>query len=445
MRLSKATFSLFKKGKITMKLTILLLLPAAACFFSCANQSTGNPAGARQAPAALPDRSGLLSVTVTKDGGTPGLAKALDMTHQKLRIAVNHPDAALDTTFTLSTSVIGNKILRNVPVGRDVEIIAGIYSADDTLTHQGSALADVLAGDTTFVQIQTTARFGYLNITIYEVPSNVDSGYVKISGTGVTTFYVSLAIDSLARDTAREYDGLATGLIEYIPIGTNRRLDLYLLKENGETAYDGTLTLDIAADSNAAGKIILDPRAAKLRVSVIEPDFDTTEVVGSVLEDGRPETGTIIFSEINYNSTSTDNNEWVELYNTSAAAVDLAPYGLCIGSDTFALSGTVAALGYFVVGESDSSYVDLKLGAVNIPNSGETEIALYRLSADSLADRVRLKYKAMEGWPTSTNGASIELDKSCLDAFSNNYGVFWSKAQDTIPASSPPEIGTPGM
>jgi hypothetical protein len=303
----------------------------------------------------------------------------------------------------------------------------------------------VLANETTFVEIQTESRFGYLSLTIDDVPSNVDSGYARISGSGMADIFAPLYIDSLARDTAVEYDGRAFALIEYIPIGQNRSLQVFLLKDNGQVAYQGCLTITIQPDSNRIGRIVLDPASAKLRVSVVEPDFDTASVVGSVLAGGKPETGRLIISEIMYNSYGTDNNEWIELYNASPDSVDLSLFRLIVLRDTLALSGGLAPGGFFVIGESDSSYIDLKTGALNIPNSGDSAFLIVDdiSSPDPVSDRVFIRYTASENWPASTDGASIELNPSYLDALSNNYGIFWSRATRPIPGTAL-DKGTPG-
>src|SRR3989339_70261 len=423
-----------------MKRISVVFVCCAWLLASCGRDPATRPGTVRQPSLAY---SGLLAVSVIKPDDPAALSKTAIMDHARLQIIVNRQDSTIDTSFTLSTSTIGSKYVRYVPVGRDVEVIANIYSEDDSLTHTGSTLVNVLAADTTYCTVVTKARFGYIRVLIYEVPSNVDSGYVKVSGANMATVYAPLFIDSIARDTVKEYDGHASGVIEYIGIGSNRRVDIYLLKENGQTAYSGTMYTAIKADSNSLGTIALDPGSAKIRVSVVEPDFDTTGVIGSILEDGKPETGEIVFSEIMYNSDGTDHNEWIELYNTTALAVDLSAYTLTVDGDTLAATGIVPGHGYYVIGYTDSSYIDIKIPVFSLPASGETVYALFPAGSDTASDKVRVRYAVSEGWPTSSDGVAIALDKEYLTAMYNNYGSFWHKATDTIPGIAV-ELGTPG-
>ncbi len=76
-----------------------------------------------------------------------------------------------------------------------------------------------------------------------------------------------------------------------------------------------------------------------------------------------PPPGGLLLSEVFYDRSGTDNGyEWVEIYNSSAQSIDLAPFSLGNGgtnytSSTVQLSGTIAAGATFVVGglTSDAS------------------------------------------------------------------------------------------
>lgn len=420
----------------------------AALIVSCCSRDQSKavaPAGpVRPDTRETPEMTGSLNVTVTRPSGAP-LPKAADMAHGRLQIVVSYMDEVVDTSFTLSSSSTLTKLVRNVPVGRDVRITANIFSMDDSLTHTGAAQTDVLAGETTFVEVNTASRFGYLSLVIYDVPSNVDSGYARISGPGMAPLYAPLAVDSLARDSTAEYDGRASALIEYIPVGSNRKIEIFLLKENGQIAYDGNLTMDILTDNNRIGAITLDPAGAKLRVGVVAPDYDTSGIVGSLLSRGKPESGRLVVTEVMYNPDNTDNNEWVEIHNPGASAVDLAQYRLIVMKDTFALSGTLPAGAFFVTGESDSSYIDLKTGIMTIPNSGDSTVLVIDdlVSSDSVSDFLYIRHTDASGWPASSDGVSIALDREYLDAHYNNCGVFWAKSTEAIPGAAQ-DRGTPG-
>jgi len=427
-----------------LKMTFLLLALALA---GCSSKSGSKKSAAPTAPTTPTHqnaRSGILSIEIVEPPSAPRLAKALNMTHARLQIVISASTTLMDTSFTLTGSAISTKTINDAPIGENLTIRANIFSVDDTLTHTGETTVTILAAETTTVNISTLALFGFMEIEIVEIPSNIDSGYVSVSGSGMATVFAPLAIDP--EDGAIEFDGTATGTVEYIGIGTNRTINVFLLTVSGQEAYTASVSKDISAGLNTLDPFPLTASSAKITLSIVEPGFDTTKLVSSVLAYGGTESAELIFSEIYYNSTGTDNNEWVEILNTTGSSIDLSLYGLVLDGDTILLSGTLAGNARFVVGESDSSYVDLKASAVNITNSGESILDIYAVAGGALSDRVRVLYLTKYGWPSgsSSSGISLELEMNHLDAVSNNHGQFWEKAQAIIPGSSPEEKGTPG-
>ncbi len=153
----------------------------------------------------------------------------------------------------------------------------------------------------------------------------------------------------------------------------------------------------------------------------------------------------VIFNEIMYNSTSYD-NEWVELYNTTDVDVDISGWSLLDGNPDHDLlvipaSQTIPANGYYTIAiDHDQDAVPFPFTADfdaldvctwNLGNSGET-IYIYN-SSMTLVDSV--SYSDTDGWPAQADGTgpSLELIDPAMD---NDLPTSWQ--------ASAVEGGTPG-
>jgi hypothetical protein len=142
----------------------------------------------------------------------------------------------------------------------------------------------------------------------------------------------------------------------------------------------------------------------------------------------------VVINEIHYKPQDrTRNTEFIELWNPSAAAVDLSGWRLADAVDfVFPAGSTLAAGGYRVVAGNAAAfqqYYGLAPGgqyAGTLKNSGEP-IEL-RTGAGMLVDRV--DYERGFPWPTAADGAgpSIELIHPGLD---NKYGGAWRSSTKT--------------
>jgi hypothetical protein len=148
--------------------------------------------------------------------------------------------------------------------------------------------------------------------------------------------------------------------------------------------------------------------------------------------------GDVVISELMFNPPSgVDGDEFVELTNTGATAVDLS--GWCFSGITlcFGAGTSVPAAGRLVVGR-DAARFQLQYGFApaavytgGLSNGGET-ITL-RDAAAAVIDAVT--YSDRDPWPTTTDGTGPSLE--LIDPLSdNNDPVNW--AASTAPAGSTP-------
>lgn len=159
-----------------------------------------------------------------------------------------------------------------------------------------------------------------------------------------------------------------------------------------------------------------------------------------------PAEGSLIISEIMYNAAGTDKDpaatppfdrEWVEIYNTSNAAVDLS--GWQFGNSSVGLwttpfpTGTTLGAGRPLVLTGNATTFDAawgnglpRLQVGSFPTLGNTSgtIAI-RNQSGVVQDTV--SYQSSGSWPTSrgSQGNSISLLPSAHDASANNTGTNW--------------------
>jgi hypothetical protein len=132
----------------------------------------------------------------------------------------------------------------------------------------------------------------------------------------------------------------------------------------------------------------------------------------------------IVINELHYNpiETGTDVNEFIELYNNSAATVNLAGCYFSTGvTFTFPEGATIAAYGYIVVAVSTTDFTttfgfapDYQWTSGGLSNDGEA-VTLCHSSGQAI-DTVT--YDDAEPWPTTPDGSGPSLE--LIDANSDN-------------------------
>lgn len=153
--------------------------------------------------------------------------------------------------------------------------------------------------------------------------------------------------------------------------------------------------------------------------------------------------GGVIFTEIFYNLNGTESGatEWVEIYNTTNATIDMSgwvygdsqdnQFAGAFGAGTILGAGEVAVITFqnpdtfrSIWGQGITVFqIDTAVSLANTPNATNETIALFD-AMGNLVDEVNFEANS-NGWPGAANGASISLLPSALDGSLNDIGANW--------------------
>ena len=224
----------------------------------------------------------------------------------------------------------------------------------------------------------------------------------------------------------------------------------FSLTQDGESVYlasadgSGNLTGHIigqrfcAAENNVAqGRIAtsdgwdfaaLTAHTLGVSAPVDRPQFRT----GTGAANAAPRIGPVVFSEINYQPDA-GGTEFIELMNTSAAAVALDGWSIEGAAYTFPAGTSISAGGLLVVADTlDAAAFRAARGIpAGVPVLGATfdlgdageSLELLKPNADPLRPPIRIervRYNDKAPWPTEAAGRGYALERVSTSAFGND-------------------------
>ncbi len=209
--------------------------------------------------------------------------------------------------------------------------------------------------------------------------------------------------------------------------------------------YSLSNTDTLSGESNIYGEpLLINPDGLNYHLQTNSPCFDTGDPSSSVDPDGsRNDIGAfmyagvakseIVINEINYNSlTGFDSGDWIELFNSTAAAVDISNWVFMDENRTPSFvfpSGTVLQSNSFLAVCFDQTlfagrYPEVKnvLGNMSSALSGSGEALYLYNNSGQLVDS--LTYDDKAPWPIEADGAgsSLELANPTME---NGLGENW--------------------
>ena len=193
-------------------------------------------------------------------------------------------------------------------------------------------------------------------------------------------------------------------------------------------------------------------KAVKWRVAFILPLLLTTVLVASLRTPSVVEADTpaVVINEIMYHPASeVDNDEFLELYNTTGSPIDLTGWCFTAGI-TLCFSGVTIQAHDYVVVSPNSPQTLTTYGVVAsanytgvLSNGGET--VTLRDASNTVVNSVT--YDDVSPWPTSPDGSgpSLELRDPLLDnalaaSWGASVGAPTPKAQNSLVSLDPPVL-----
>jgi hypothetical protein len=153
---------------------------------------------------------------------------------------------------------------------------------------------------------------------------------------------------------------------------------------------------------------------------------------------------TILINEVAWAGTiPSSSDEWIELYNTSSSAIDLAGWSLTDGGDiSISLTGPIASGGFFLLERTDDATVaDLPANQIysgGLNNGGET--LWLRDPTGALIDSANADGG---GWPAGSSVSKASMERRGGDDRSGNWGTFTGYFGDGHDSEGNPIPGTP--
>ncbi|MBU0496093.1 MAG: lamin tail domain-containing protein [Chloroflexi bacterium] len=159
--------------------------------------------------------------------------------------------------------------------------------------------------------------------------------------------------------------------------------------------------------------------------------------------------GDVVINEVAWGGTAASTaDEWIELYNNTAAAIDLTGWTLAAtdGNPTIALNGSVPAHGYYLLERTDDNTVSnvaadwIGSFGTGLSNTGET--LELRDGASALIDSANGSGGA---WPagTTTGYKTMERINSAAADTDTNWATNDGVTRNGLDANSQPINGTP--
>lgn len=160
------------------------------------------------------------------------------------------------------------------------------------------------------------------------------------------------------------------------------------------------------------------------------------------------QSGVVVINEVAWSgSVDSANDEWIELYNTSASAVDVTGWTISDdhGASTYALSGTISTHGYYVVEDAETTLQPLAASVVvnvSLANSGDS---LTLMDAQgTVIDDVNSSGGAWFSGDAVTHATMERVSSSASGDIASNWAVSTGTGLGNTASGGGVVSGTPG-
>jgi hypothetical protein len=344
--------------------------------------------------------------------------------------------APVRKSICLRSSVASQDTISSIPSGQSRIIKVWTVNKSGIIIHRDSVLSHTLTiepGVCTPVSVNLIPAAGSVYLQLGSPPTSIDSiEAIFLSDSGKTW-------KTKVKRSSRVYISL-----DNIPHLTSGVLTVTAFNSTGIQLQQATSRLTVNAIKNetvalsftsSGGSLSMTAKVQLPAATVVSASFGSGEVATT-------ESGQCIITEIMY---AANDSEYIEIYNTTAAAIHYDTLTLEIdGTRRYFPDVTVASHDYFVFGRKDLPWADrfhTVLSALDLSSSGNW---ITLRSGNVILDQVIFSFGTDNlDWPDIKGKAAIELDRTHYSAFDNNFGRFWVAAKDTIPSFGQ-LLGTPG-
>lgn len=344
--------------------------------------------------------------------------------------------APVRKSICLKSSVASQDTISSIPSGPSRVVKVWTVNTSGTVVHRDSVQSHTVTiepGVCTPLSVNLIPAAGSIYLQLGSLPTSIDSiEAVFLSDSGKTW-------KAKVKRSSRVYIS-----IDNIPHLTSGTLTVTTFSTTGIQLQQATSRLTVNAIKNETVALSFTSSGGSLSM-VAKIQLPAATVVSATIGSGEvatTENGQCIITEIMY---AANDSEYIEIYNTTAAAVHYDTLTLEIdGTRRHFPDVTVASHDYFVFGRKDLPFADrfhTVQSALDLSSSGNW---ITLRTGNVILDQVIFSGGSDNlDWPDIKGKIAIELDRTHYSAADNNFGRFWVAAKDAIPSLGQ-LLGTPG-
>jgi len=387
-----------------------------------------------------------LLVWVNKSSNTP---LTRETTWSKLVVMVSATDLnpILDTFPLSMTSSFYSFTFADIPAGQNRIVSTWtLDNAGDTIHGIGSKTATIEPAKTTQVVVELNPVKGSIYAVLTDIPTSID--YVELYFTKPDISWktrskretkLHMSLDKIPYDTATPGTLSIVGYDTSI-VGQDTIKDT-VASWKKDSFYFVNSNMTINASFISVGKITI-------QVTLNYPGVTIITGIMNIKDSLDKEKGGLIITEIMYSSSTDNDTEYVEIYNTSDIVFNDTIILQKDNGTERVFKVTISPKNFFVIGRINLPWADTfhtTNSALDFAGTGNW--LSIRAKDASLMDLVVFQGGSNnQEWPNFSTSlkASIVLDSLPDNPEYNNFGRNWIRAQSYIDSTITKQLGTPG-
>jgi len=327
------------------------------------------------------------------------------------------PAITLEHSYRVNESII----LDEIPSGENRHIqLWGVSASGDTLHRSEQYTIDLTPGQTETLSAILSPLQSSIDVYLHDVPSYVES---------VTMTFIS---DEQPPDTFTVTRARKVRMsISLFPVAVGMQGTLLLTAQNatGEIIHQASTSVSVTGGYTQIQPLQFSSSTADISLSLgIAPSYQHlfyTDFTPAPAEISQ--TNQVLVREIYYNE---DGHEYIVLHAPDQQAASELDLTIAVNGDTL----TIPSVDFsndtaIVIARSDAEGVDFVEPDLNFSNSSANHLAIVNETGEVM-DFVFFSVSGnWAGWPSTTNGESLQLSAQFLSAQENDQGSSWVAAE----------------